>query len=131
MGPYNAEGIPPRIMKQSFFVRGHFLGSREIPTYYKSYDGQLKITNSYVLFCPTCAEIWGRLMHEHWNAHCQILPRYCREHARFPDDGFFSLRGYENKPVCLPGMVLESDWPLEAIRFEFNSALALYERTPK
>lgn len=116
-------------MKQHLFSGKTYLGSREIPTYHKSFDGRLKITNSYVLFCPACGEIWGRLMHEHWGAHCQILYRQCREHAKFPDDGFLSLRGYEDKPVCLPGMVLEGDWPVEAIRHEYESAISLFERT--
>ena len=118
-----------RIVKQHLFSHGAYLGSREIPTYTKSSDGQLRINNSYVLFCPACGEVWGRLMHEHWGAFCQIIYRQCREHAKFPSDGFLSLRGYEDKPPCLPGMEIEDNWPVEAIRHEFQSALALSERT--
>ncbi len=97
-------------MKQLFFLNGRYLGSREVPTYSQGLDGGFRITSSYVLVCPKCGEIWGRLMHEHLQAYCQIIHTRCMEHAIFPSEG--TLSSQCPYPGDLRGWA--PDWPKAA-----------------
>lgn len=103
---------------QRFSVRGQDLGSREIPTYAKSIDG-MRVTPSFVFFCSTCSEIWGRVIHEHYASYHNIWTRYCDKHARDGMDGSLSVQHeWLDDPIYFT-----KDWPDGAVRHEFNNAL--------
>lgn len=82
--------------KQHFFLKEEWIGARDIPT---TLDMK-SVQNSYALFCPTCTNIWARMMHEHPESYCQPLTRFCPDHARLASDGTFSSE------MIIPGHAL-------------------------
>lgn len=85
-------------MKQHFFLRDKWLGSRDIPTHSECHDHRMKVSDSYALFCPNCAEIWGKIMHDAAGAYCQVVTSRCPDHAAFPSDGTYSIPGDSRYP---------------------------------
>lgn len=75
--------------EQHFFLGEAWIGSRQIPTYTDLGDGQ-KVAPSYALFCPHCAKVWGRMMHDHKSAWCHPITSSCIDHATFPSDATFT-----------------------------------------
>ena len=105
-------------MKQHIFLRDEYLGNRDIPTWTDIGDSP-KLANSYALFCPMCAEIWGKLMHDHPQAYCQVVTSCCVKHAEVPSDATFTVRSrWENDPRDSGG----DEWPL-SVRIHDTSAL--------
>ena len=102
--------------KQHFFSFGKYLGSRQIPDW-TSIGPDQKIASSYLLVCPECAEVWGKIMHEHPLAFTQVQVSRCANHAVFPSEGTLSIPDY------LPGFprTLDEDWPLAAIQHDVHA----------
>ena len=82
---------------QHFFLGDQWLGSRKIPTFVDLGMG-MRPANSYALFCPHCAAIWGRIMHDHKDAYCQPVTSRCVVHMSFPSDGTFTSQYGFNNP---------------------------------
>lgn len=74
---------------QHFFLGDAWLGKRKVPDYCDLGMGA-RPTNSYALFCPHCAAIWGKIMHDHRQAYCQPVTSSCHLHATFPSDATFT-----------------------------------------
>lgn len=74
---------------QHFFFGDKWLGSRVIPDFADLGAGS-RVANSYALFCPHCAVVWGRLMHDRQGAFCQPVISCCLKHATFPSDATFT-----------------------------------------
>lgn len=113
-------------MKQHFFLRGEWIGSREIPTW-STLDpqGGPRVNSSYVLFCPKCADIWGKMMHEAEGAYCQIVNSHCVEHAGFPSDATFSA------PFAEPGQARNFAGMPEAVqRHDVAALCSFYSSNP-
>lgn len=75
--------------EQHFFLGEEWLGSRQIPTFTDLGDGA-KVAPSYALFCPHCAKVWGKMMHDHKDAFCNPIVSSCLAHASFPSDATFT-----------------------------------------
>jgi hypothetical protein len=85
----------------------------------KSIDG-IRVTPSYCFFCPSCSEIWGRVIHEHYGSYHNIWTRRCPKHAQGGLDGRLSCQhGWLDDPL-----LFARDWPEGAVRHEFNVALS-------
>lgn len=101
------------------------LGERHIPDYWQATEGS-KVSNSYVLFCPKCGEIWGRITHEHPSAYCQPVTSYCPDHMVFASDGTFSSN------VKWAGDPRDSDgMPEAALKHDVISLCTYFINNPK
>lgn len=72
-------------MKQSFFLRDAFLGSRDIPPTFESNPnghapGVRFRHSNLALFCPACGEIWGRVLHDVALPEWKVETRHCASH---------------------------------------------------
>jgi hypothetical protein len=111
------------VASQHFFVNGHHLGTRQIPTNRLVPGLEIRPHFSYALFCLRCGDIWGRLMHEP-SPLTQIICRPCLQHG----DGRLawlhdSIANINDSPLGFA-----DDWPAEAIRYEFRANMALLEK---
>lgn len=105
-------------MKQHIFLGDAYLGAREIQTWV-SLGGDSKVANSYALFCPNCAAIWARLMHEHKDAYCQAVTCRCAKHAIFPSDGTITTQSpYLGDPRRYTP---DGGWPRAALLHDVES----------
>ncbi len=108
-------------MPQHFYVNGVYLGARPFPPTVRTFDGTL-IQGSRVYFCPTCEEVWGRLRHDHPDAHCTVSTRPCLLHAEW-ERGW---GGHLSSPFSWGDDLarFEPDWPPAAIAYEAEVCLA-------
>lgn len=104
---------------QHFFVEGRYLGSREIPSYRQVPGLEVRWHYSYVLYCLQCGEIWGRILHDRAPL-TQLTCRPCRKHG---DGKLANLHFFQGDPHNY-----EPDWPIEAIRYEFEVLLEQAEK---
>jgi hypothetical protein len=101
---------------QHFFVRTTYLGSREIPTMRIVPGLEVRPQHSIAYFCMRCGDIWARLLHDRaLLTQCHMRP--CKAHG----DGRLSDPA---EWFDMPTRV-ESDWPWDALKWEFEVSLAL------
>ena len=103
---------------QHFFLRGNYLGNREIPDLRVVPGLEVRWQHSHVLYCGRCGEIWARFAHD-GAEYTQLEQRACAEHG----DG--RLSGYPTW-FDLPTR-FEPDWPPAAIEYEFKRLMELTE----
>lgn len=114
-------------MKQHIFLRGEWIGARDIPTW-DSLGPEPSLAHSYALFCPKCAEIWGKLMHDHPEAYCQVETQYCRDHATQPSDGTFTRQSRWDDPRSWG---YGGEWPREALLNDIIALTTFYLNHPE
>lgn len=117
-------------MKQHIFLRDRWIGSREIPTISAFLPGEEpKITDSYALFCPTCANIWARLMHDHPDTYCQCVLSFCDQHMQFSSDGTITA---QCPPDGYPRGVFDADdWPREVLLHDIEAVCTFFLNHPE
>jgi hypothetical protein len=98
---------------QHFFLDEAYLGSRPIPDYAMISGEGIRVNSSYILVCPVCAKVWGRLMHEHPSAYGQVRGIHCAQHG----GGELSTK-YANLYADYEPRELGLDWPAPALNYE-------------
>lgn len=73
-------------MKQSFFLWGNCLGSRDIMSTWEADDqsnahGTRFLHTNIAYFCPVCGEVWGRVFHEIAVPWWRVDQRHCNRHT--------------------------------------------------
>ena len=104
---------------QHFFSEGRYLGSRTIQDNRVVPGLDIRRHHSYVLFCPRCGEVWGRVLHV-GAEYTECNQRFCLKHG-------------DGRIACPPAWFdwptrFESDWPSAAIRWEFEATLRYAEK---
>lgn len=102
-------------MIQHFFVHGLFLGSREIPNFFRSPFGPER-QRSYAYYCDRCGEVWAKLEAQGAERYWPVT-RPCEKHG----DGTLAVSRTDE--YWIPQQ-FTNDWPPEAVVWEFNCLLA-------
>ena len=101
---------------QHIFAEGRYLGSRTIPDNRVIPGLEVRRHHSYALYCLRCGDIWARFLHDGATL-TQLTCRPCRKHG---DGRLASTHFAQGDPHNYA-----SDWPDEAIAYEFQSWMSL------
>lgn len=106
-------------MKQHFYAHGLYLGSREIPNFFRGLYGP-ETQRSYAFFCEKCGTIWAKLQTDE-------PKRFWLERVICRDDGDGEIACSKTDPYWSL-LQFQDDWPPAAIEWEFNCLLAKAEK---
>ena len=123
-------------MKQSFFLWGECLGSREVPRLWQTGPNTTAFPAKFhhrnlALCCPVCGEIWGRVWYEEAAPEWSFETRNCPKH---PDHGLQLLGWLEvgrgsflcRFPEHVDPLAYADDLPERLLRHEFNMLMEKY-----
>lgn len=108
---------------QHFFVGQHYLGARTIEDLRVIPGLEVRRHYSYAYYCGRCGDIWARLLHDD-ASYTQLIQLPCRQHG---GDGLLACHPtWTDMPIRF-----EDNWPLDAIKYEFEATLAKAEKELK
>jgi len=123
-------------VKQSFFLWGECLGSRELPPLWQTgpnttaFPAKLPYQN-LALCCPVCGEVWGRIWYDDAKPDWLFESRNCPKH---PDVTLKPLGWLEigrgsflcKFPEIVSPLSYADDLPERLLRHEFNMLMEKY-----
>lgn len=103
---------------QSIFVHNRYLGSREVPNFFRLPGIEPRPTHSYCYFCMRCGEIWARFLVPSSLHQIRCVP--CEKHG---DGRLACYRAWDWDPTHF-----DDSWPEAAMRYEFDVLMRRAEK---